>query len=52
KKDLGDLKVGHAEERKSFEEEFGKLKSAMAPAEGEPESARGLTTRAELVERI
>ncbi|MCI72516.1 hypothetical protein A2U01_0093779, partial [Trifolium medium] len=25
KKDLGDLKAGHAEERKSFEEELGKL---------------------------
>ncbi|MCI71711.1 hypothetical protein A2U01_0092974, partial [Trifolium medium] len=48
----GDLKAGHAEERKSFKEELGKLKSAMAPAEGEPESVRGLTTRVELVERI
>ncbi|MCI41082.1 hypothetical protein A2U01_0062315, partial [Trifolium medium] len=52
KKDLGDLKAGHAEERKSFEEELGKLMSVMAPAEGEPESVRGLTTRAELFERI
>ncbi|MCI88331.1 hypothetical protein A2U01_0109618, partial [Trifolium medium] len=52
KKDLGDLKVGHAEERKSFEEELGKLKSVMAPADGEPESVRGLTACAELVERI
>ncbi|MCI38419.1 hypothetical protein A2U01_0059647, partial [Trifolium medium] len=52
KKDLEDLKADHVEERKSFEEELSKLKSAMAPAEGEPESVRGLTTRAQLVERI
>ncbi|MCI70266.1 hypothetical protein A2U01_0091529, partial [Trifolium medium] len=41
-----------AEERKKFEEELGKLQSAMAPAEGEPESVRGLTTQAQLVERV
>ncbi|MCI61962.1 hypothetical protein A2U01_0083219, partial [Trifolium medium] len=30
KKDLGDSEAGHAEERKNFEEELGKLQSAMA----------------------
>ncbi|MCI88119.1 hypothetical protein A2U01_0109405, partial [Trifolium medium] len=39
-KDLEDLRAGHAEEKKSLEEELGKLKSAMAPAEGEPASAQ------------
>ncbi|MCI79043.1 hypothetical protein A2U01_0100314, partial [Trifolium medium] len=52
KKDLEDQKSSHTEEKKSLEEEFGKLQSAMAPAEGEPDSVRGLTTRAQLVERI
>ncbi|MCI58899.1 hypothetical protein A2U01_0080154, partial [Trifolium medium] len=52
KKDLGESEAGRAEERKKFEEELSKLQSAMAPAEGEPESVRGLTTRAQLVERI
>ncbi|MCI62522.1 hypothetical protein A2U01_0083779, partial [Trifolium medium] len=52
KRDLGDLEAGRAEERKSFEEELGKLQSAMTPAEGEPESVQGLTTRVQLVERI
>ncbi|MCI08720.1 hypothetical protein A2U01_0029799, partial [Trifolium medium] len=51
-KDLGDLKTSHDEENKKSEEELGNLKSAMAPADGEPESVRGLTTRAQLVERI
>ncbi|MCI45404.1 hypothetical protein A2U01_0066643, partial [Trifolium medium] len=46
------MKASHAEEKKSLEEELGKLQSAMAPAEGEPESVRGLITRAQLVERI
>ncbi|MCI91100.1 hypothetical protein A2U01_0112394, partial [Trifolium medium] len=49
KKDLGDSEAGRAEDRKSFEEELGKLQSALAPTEGEPESVRGLTTRAQLV---
>ncbi|MCI40175.1 hypothetical protein A2U01_0061407, partial [Trifolium medium] len=48
-KDLGDLRTGHAEEKKNLEEELGKVKSAMAPAEDKPVSAQGLTTRAELV---
>ncbi|MCI67326.1 hypothetical protein A2U01_0088584, partial [Trifolium medium] len=52
KKDLEDQKASHAEEKKGLEEEVGKLQSAMAPAEGEPESVRELTTRAQLVERI
>ncbi|MCI76970.1 hypothetical protein A2U01_0098240, partial [Trifolium medium] len=52
KKDLEDQKAIHAREKKGLEEELGKLQSAMAPAEDEPESVRGLTTRARLVERI
>ncbi|MCI94329.1 hypothetical protein A2U01_0115627, partial [Trifolium medium] len=52
KKDLEDQKASLAEEKKGLEEELGKLQSAMAPAEGEPESVRELTTRAQLVERI
>ncbi|MCI62815.1 hypothetical protein A2U01_0084072, partial [Trifolium medium] len=40
---LADLKPSHVEEKKNFEENLGKLKSTMAPAEGEPESTRGLT---------
>ncbi|MCI25179.1 hypothetical protein A2U01_0046368, partial [Trifolium medium] len=50
KKDLGESEAGRAEERKNFEEELLKMQSAMAPTEGEPESVRGLTTRAQLVE--
>ncbi|MCI66754.1 hypothetical protein A2U01_0088012, partial [Trifolium medium] len=50
KKDLGDLKATHAEEWKGLDEELGKLKSVMATVEGEPDSVRGLTTRAQLVE--
>ncbi|MCH81210.1 hypothetical protein A2U01_0001994 [Trifolium medium] len=52
KNDLEDQKASHAEEKKSLEEELGKLQSAIAPAEGEPESVQGLSTRAQLVERI
>ncbi|MCI62018.1 hypothetical protein A2U01_0083275, partial [Trifolium medium] len=48
-KDLGDLRTGHADEKKNLEEELGKVKSVMAPAEDEPVSAQGLTTRVELV---
>ncbi|MCI49749.1 hypothetical protein A2U01_0070993, partial [Trifolium medium] len=51
-KDLEDLRAVHAEEKKSLEEELGKLKYIMAPAEGEPASAQGLTTRAELIDVI
>ncbi|MCI57269.1 hypothetical protein A2U01_0078520, partial [Trifolium medium] len=51
-KDLEELKASHVEVKKSLEEELGKLQSAIAPAEGEPEFVRGLTTRAQLVERI
>ncbi|MCI23392.1 hypothetical protein A2U01_0044571 [Trifolium medium] len=51
-KDLEDLRASHAEERKNLEEELGKLKSAMAPAEDEPASAQGLTTCAELIDVI
>ncbi|MCI61353.1 hypothetical protein A2U01_0082610, partial [Trifolium medium] len=50
KKDLGNSEVSRAEERKNFEEELFKLQSAISPAEGEPESVRGLTTRAQLVD--
>ncbi|MCI12122.1 hypothetical protein A2U01_0033225, partial [Trifolium medium] len=42
KKELGDLKDTHAEERKGLDEELGKLKSAMTPVEGKPDSVRGL----------
>ncbi|MCI97413.1 hypothetical protein A2U01_0118714, partial [Trifolium medium] len=45
KNELGDSEAGRAEERKSLEEELGKLQSALAPTEDEPESVRGLTTR-------
>ncbi|MCI84778.1 hypothetical protein A2U01_0106056, partial [Trifolium medium] len=51
-KDLRDSKAGRAEERKKFEEELNKVQSALAPAEGEPDSVQGLATRAHLVERI
>ncbi|MCI94421.1 hypothetical protein A2U01_0115719, partial [Trifolium medium] len=44
KNDLGESEAGRAKEKKNFEEELGKLQSAMALAEGEPESVRGLTT--------
>ncbi|MCI52123.1 hypothetical protein A2U01_0073367, partial [Trifolium medium] len=50
-KDLGDLETSHAEEKKKLEE-IRDLKLAIAPTADEPESARNLTTRAELVERI
>ncbi|MCI75704.1 hypothetical protein A2U01_0096973, partial [Trifolium medium] len=50
--DLEDREASHAEEKKCLEEELGKLQSVVAPAEGEPESVRELTTRAQLVERI
>ncbi|MCH82826.1 hypothetical protein A2U01_0003638 [Trifolium medium] len=48
-KDLRDLRASHTEEKKNLVEELGKLKSAMAPAEGEPATVEGLTTRGELV---
>ncbi|MCI96303.1 hypothetical protein A2U01_0117603, partial [Trifolium medium] len=51
-KDLGDLRTIHAEEKKKLEDEIRDLRLAMASAADEPESTRGLTTRAELVERI
>ncbi|MCI41906.1 hypothetical protein A2U01_0063140, partial [Trifolium medium] len=50
-RDLGDSETVRTEERKKFEEELSKLQSALARAEGEPESVQGLTTRAQLVER-
>ncbi|MCI97204.1 hypothetical protein A2U01_0118505, partial [Trifolium medium] len=48
----GNARVIHVGEKKGLEEELDKLQLAMAPAEDEPESVRGLTTRARLVERI
>ncbi|MCI05915.1 hypothetical protein A2U01_0091674, partial [Trifolium medium] len=42
-KDLGELKTSHAEEKKKFEEEIRDMKSTIAPAADEPESARNLT---------
>ncbi|MCI72907.1 hypothetical protein A2U01_0094171, partial [Trifolium medium] len=52
RKDLEDQEGRRAEEKKNLEEELIKLQSAMTPVEGEPDSVRGLTTRATLVERI
>ncbi|MCI78502.1 hypothetical protein A2U01_0099772, partial [Trifolium medium] len=52
RKDLEDQEGRHAEEKNGLERELGKLQYAMAPAEGEPDSVRGLMTRAELVDRI
>ncbi|MCI92148.1 hypothetical protein A2U01_0113444, partial [Trifolium medium] len=46
---LGDLRTSHAEEKKKLEDEIRGLKLAMTSAADEPESTRGLTTRAELV---
>ncbi|MCI81032.1 hypothetical protein A2U01_0102304, partial [Trifolium medium] len=40
------------EERRKLQEELGALQVSMTPVEDEPEAARGLSTRAELVERI
>ncbi|MCI03048.1 hypothetical protein A2U01_0024082 [Trifolium medium] len=47
-----ELKSSSAAEKKRFEDEIGELKLAVAPAADEPETARGLTTRVELVEVI
>ncbi|MCI57444.1 hypothetical protein A2U01_0078695 [Trifolium medium] len=35
-----------------MQEDLGALQLSMTPVEDEPEAARGLTTRAELVEKI
>ncbi|MCI01752.1 hypothetical protein A2U01_0022780, partial [Trifolium medium] len=40
------------EERKKLQEELGTLQLSMTPDEDEPEAARGLSTRAELIEKI
>ncbi|MCI72432.1 hypothetical protein A2U01_0093695, partial [Trifolium medium] len=40
------------EEKKKLQEELGALQVSMTPIEDEPEAAHGLTTRAELVEKI
>ncbi|MCI37898.1 hypothetical protein A2U01_0059125, partial [Trifolium medium] len=40
------------EERKKLQEDLGALQLSMTPVEDEPEAARALTTRAELVEKI
>ncbi|MCI32647.1 hypothetical protein A2U01_0053861, partial [Trifolium medium] len=40
------------EEKKKLQEELGALQVLMTPVEDEPESAHGLTTRAELIEKI
>ncbi|MCI50502.1 hypothetical protein A2U01_0071746, partial [Trifolium medium] len=40
------------EEKKKLQEELGALQVSMTPVEDEPEAAHGLTTRAELVEKI
>ncbi|MCI96345.1 hypothetical protein A2U01_0117645, partial [Trifolium medium] len=39
------------EERKKLQEELGALQLSMTPVEDEPETARGLSTRAELIKR-
>ncbi|MCI68835.1 hypothetical protein A2U01_0090096, partial [Trifolium medium] len=41
-----------AEERKKLQEQLGALQLSMTPVEDEPETARGLSTRAELIEKI
>ncbi|MCI63214.1 hypothetical protein A2U01_0084471, partial [Trifolium medium] len=41
-----------AEERKKLQEELGALQLSMTPVEDEPETSRGLSTRAELIEKI
>ncbi|MCH82125.1 hypothetical protein A2U01_0002922, partial [Trifolium medium] len=51
-KDLGDMRTSHAEEKKKLKDEIRDLKLAMTPAADEAVTARDLTTRAELVERI
>ncbi|MCI74215.1 hypothetical protein A2U01_0095479, partial [Trifolium medium] len=40
------------EEMKKLQEELGALQLSTTPVEDEPEAANGLTTRAELVEKI
>ncbi|MCI53310.1 hypothetical protein A2U01_0074556, partial [Trifolium medium] len=40
------------EERNKLQEELGALQLSMTPVEDEPETARGLSTRAELIEKI
>ncbi|MCI44340.1 hypothetical protein A2U01_0065579, partial [Trifolium medium] len=40
------------EERKKLQDELGALQLSMTPVEDEPEATHGLTTRAELVEKI
>ncbi|MCI80893.1 hypothetical protein A2U01_0102164, partial [Trifolium medium] len=49
---MEEMKVSSAEEKKKLEEEVDALKSVMAPAADEHEAAKGLVTRAELVEEI
>ncbi|MCI74157.1 hypothetical protein A2U01_0095421, partial [Trifolium medium] len=41
-----------AEERKKLQEELGALQLSMTPVEDEPKTARGLSTHAELIEKI
>ncbi|MCI57370.1 hypothetical protein A2U01_0078621, partial [Trifolium medium] len=40
------------EEKKKLQEDLEALQKSMTPVEDEPETAHGLTTRAELVEKI
>ncbi|MCI90304.1 hypothetical protein A2U01_0111596, partial [Trifolium medium] len=40
------------EERKKLQEDLRALQLSMTPVKDEPEAARGLTIRAELVEKI
>ncbi|MCI72152.1 hypothetical protein A2U01_0093415, partial [Trifolium medium] len=40
------------EERKKLQEDLRVLQLSITPVEDEPEAARGLTTRVELVEKI
>ncbi|MCI53518.1 hypothetical protein A2U01_0074765, partial [Trifolium medium] len=40
------------EEKKKLQEELVALQASMTPVEDEPETAHGLTTRTELVEKI
>ncbi|MCI74195.1 hypothetical protein A2U01_0095459, partial [Trifolium medium] len=41
-----------AEERKKLQEELGALQLSMTPVEDKPKTARGLSTCAELIEKI
>ncbi|MCI80498.1 hypothetical protein A2U01_0101769, partial [Trifolium medium] len=52
RKELQELEVSSAEEKRKLTEEVDALKAAMAPVANEHVAAQGLVTRAELVNKI